>query len=122
MRAQRCDEAEVIELQGAQAQRELTHALQGMSHRADALRYGSGRAGLLTPRKGLQLYFQRGQRLANVVVELARESPALVLLHLEKPTRQRAQPVLRSLERPLGCQMALALGALLERPAHSRGK
>src|SRR3989454_12842319 len=86
MRAQRRPQAEVVQLRRAQAERELAHALERMADGLDAF---------LDARARLQLDLQRGQRLADVVVQVARQAPALLLLHLEQPARQGAQARLR---------------------------
>src|SRR6266480_1217895 len=68
------------------AERKLAHALERMADGLDAF---------LDARARLQLDLQRGQRLADVVVQIARQAPALLLLHLEQPARQGAQALLR---------------------------
>ena len=49
-------------------------------------------------RERLQLDLQRRERLADIVVQVARETPALLLLHLEQAARKRAQPLFGHLE------------------------
>src|SRR6266513_2627066 len=58
----------------------------------------------LDARARLQLDLQRGQRLADVVVQIARQAPALLLLHLEQPARQGAQALLREFQGMLRAQ------------------
>ena len=55
-------------------------------------------------RARLQLDLQRSQRLADVVVQIARQAPALLLLHLEQPARQSAQALLREFQGMLRAQ------------------
>src|SRR2546426_1061069 len=95
MRAQRRPQAEVVELRRAQAERKLAHALERMADGLDAF---------LDARARLQLDLQRGQRLADVVVQIARQAPALLLLHLEQPARQGAQALLREFQGTLRAQ------------------
>src|SRR5205814_8919806 len=65
-------------------------------------------------RHRLQLDLEGGQRLADIVVQVAREAAALFFLHLEQAARQRAQALVRPLElavQPLERELgALALG------------
>src|SRR5258708_39913335 len=58
----------------------------------------------LDARARLQLDLQRSQRLADVVVQIARQAPALLLLHLEQPSRQGAQALLREFQGMLRAQ------------------
>jgi len=95
MRAQRHRQAEVVELRRTQAERKLAHALERMADGLDAF---------LDARARLQLDLQRGQRLPDVVVQIARQAPALLLLHLEQPARQGAQALLREFQGMLRAQ------------------
>ena len=99
VRAHRGGEAEIVQLRRPQAERKLAHALERVLHRVDALIDARARR-RLAARAGdrLQLDLQRRERLANVVMQVAREAPALFLLHLEQAPRQRAQPLVRELE------------------------
>ena len=65
------------------------------THLVDARARGELVAGA---RERLQLDLQRGERLADVVVQVARQAPALLFLHFEQAARQRAQPLVRKLE------------------------
>src|SRR2546425_1006841 len=102
MRAQRRPQAEVVELRRAQAERKLAHALERMADGLDAF---------LDARARLQLDLQHRQRLADVVVPIARQAPALLLLHLEQPARQGAQALLREFQ---GMLRAQALGDVVD--------
>ena len=99
VRAQRRGKAEVVELRRAQAERELAHALERVLHGVDDLVDARARGELVArARDRFQLDLQRGERLTDVVVQVARQALALLLLHFEQAARQRAQPLVRNLE------------------------
>src|SRR3977135_1929866 len=95
MRAQRRRQAEVVELRRAQGERKLARARWRMADVLDTFRDARAR---------LQLDLQRSQRLADVVVQIARQAPALLLLHLEQPARKGAQALLREFQGMLRAQ------------------
>src|SRR5690348_17742030 len=97
MRAQRRDQAEVVELQRPQAERELAHALERVARGVDALADLPRQRRAAGAHRGLELDLERGQRLPDVVVQVAREPPALFFLDLEEAAREGAQPLLRKL-------------------------
>lgn len=120
VRAQCRNQAEVVELQRPQAERELPHARERMRGRAHAFFDLGLQRSFLRASERLELDLQRGQRLADIVVQIARQAAAFLLLHLEQATRQRAQAFLRKLQRTAGGEMALALAPLGERAPHRR--
>ena len=99
VRAQRRGQPEVVELRRAQAERELAHALERVLHGIDDLVDARAQRRARRPgARATQLDLQRGERLTDVVVQIAREPLALLLLHLEQAPRQRAQALVRHLE------------------------
>src|SRR2546422_10414944 len=87
--------SEVVELRRAQAERKLAHALERMADGLDAF---------LDARARFQLDLQRSQRLADVVVQITRQAPALLLLHPAQPARQGAQALLAEVQGQLAAQ------------------
>src|SRR5205814_4549192 len=98
VRAQRRLEAQVVELRGAQAERELAYTLERVLHRLDAFGDARAQRRVAGELQRLELDLERGERLADVVVQVAREAPTLLLLHFQQPARERAQPLVRQLE------------------------
>src|SRR3954469_6492057 len=98
MRAQRGGEAEVVELWRPQAEREVTHALEGMLHGLDTLGDAPVQLRIGRALQRLQLDLQRRQRLPDVVVQVAREARALLLLHFQQPAGERSQALVRKLQ------------------------
>src|SRR5439155_8302797 len=110
MRAQRGGEPEIVELRRPQAERKLPHPLQGVLDGVHALGDSRPERGLGGSLQRLDLDFQRGQRLADIVVKIARQASALLFLDFEQASRQGAQPLMRVLELavdPLQCLLRL---------------
>ena len=98
--AERGLEAEVVEGRRAQLDREPPHVLQRLDDElAQRAGGGVGSLGALRPLDRCQAEQDRRQRLAGLVVELAREPPPLDLLGLHRPPQRVPLHAARVLDR-----------------------
>ena len=98
VRAQRGGEAQVIELRRAQAEGKLAHPLERVLHGLDALGNSHAQRRIARALQRFELDFQRREHLADVVVQIARQAPALFFLHFQQPPGQRPQPLVGKLK------------------------
>ena len=95
---------EIVERLGAQPARDLAHLLEALAHRLARLLDLAAHRRLRVERRPLELQDDRGQRLADLVVQLARDPRALTLLRRQRPPRAVAplalQPLDHLVERP----------------------
>ena len=98
VRAQRRGQTKIVQLRRTQAERELPDALQRLLHRLDALRHARAQRRVACALQRLELYLERREYLADVVVQIARQAAAFFLLHFQQAAGEPAQPLVRELE------------------------
>ena len=120
--AQRGDQADLVEQRRPQVDRHLAHAGDQVVDQRDRVADAVGRRGPPARAPELQPQLERGQRLPQLVVQLVREEPALVLLRRLQPPVELPQPLVgdAQLAQRLGGGARVGLDVADDRVDHHR--
>src|SRR5256885_7438215 len=121
MRAQRRQQAKIIQLRGSQVARHATHLLERVVNRRHA--FAPARAVVRRGRiEACEAQFDSGEQLPDTIVQFARDAAALGFLHLEESHRERLQSVVGVSQCLLRCAATGPLKAVVQRAGDNRRK